>query len=67
MLGIIAGVPGALAVMKAISGVVFGLSPIDGISLTIAVLLVSVTGVVASIGPARRAARLDPVNALRME
>lgn len=67
VLGIIAGVPGALAVMKAISGVVFGLSPIDGISLTIAVLLVSVTGFVASIGPARRAARLDPVNALRME
>ncbi len=67
ILGILVGVPGALVVMKAISGLVFGLSPLDGISLAIAVLILAVTSLAASIGPARRAARLDPVIALRLE
>jgi ABC-type antimicrobial peptide transport system permease subunit len=67
ILGIIVGVPGALAVMKAISGMVFGLSPIDGVSLGVAALILVGGGIVASIGPASRAARLDPVRALRVE
>ncbi len=67
ILGIIVGVPGALAVMKATSGMVFGLSPIDGVSLGVAVLILAGVGIVATIGPASRAARLDPVRALRLE
>jgi predicted permease len=67
LLGILIGVPGALAVMKALSGMVFGLSPVDGVSVAVAVLILAGVGVAASAGPALRASRLDPVRALRME
>lgn len=67
LIGVILGVPGALAVMKAISGLVFGLPPIDGVSLAVAAVILSITGIAASVGPAWRAARFDPVNALRLE
>jgi ABC-type antimicrobial peptide transport system permease subunit len=67
LLGILIGVPGALAVMKALSSMVFGLSPVDGVSVAVAVLILAGAGVAATAGPALRAARLDPVRALRVE
>jgi predicted permease len=65
--GVIVGIPGAIAVMKAISSMVFGLSPVDPASLAIAALVLAATGIAASAVPAWRAARLDPVSALRVE
>jgi len=65
--GVLLGLPGALAVMKAISGMVFGLSPADPVSLGIAAAVLCVTGILAGAVPAWRAAHLDPVEALRVE
>ena len=48
-IGIAIGVPGAVAVMKTVGGMVFGLSPIDPVSLGAAVLVLSLTGIAASV------------------
>ena len=64
--GVILGTPCVLVVMKAISRLVFGLAPIDWTSVAVAVLILSVTGILASLAPAWRAAHLDPVEALRV-
>jgi ABC-type lipoprotein release transport system permease subunit len=53
--------------MKAVGGMLFGLPPIDPVSLGAAALALSLTGTAASVAPAWRAARLDPVRALRVE
>jgi ABC-type antimicrobial peptide transport system permease subunit len=65
--GVVVGLPGALTVMKAVSGLVFGLSPIDWASVAIAVLVLCVTRILASVAPAWRAAYVDPVEALRVQ
>jgi ABC-type antimicrobial peptide transport system permease subunit len=67
LIGILIGIPGAVAVMKAVGGMLFGLPPIDPVSLGAAALALSLTGTAASVAPAWRAARLDPVRALRVE
>lgn len=65
--GLILGLPGSLVVMKAISTMVFGLSPIDPMSLGVAASVLFVTGIAASVAPAWRAAHLDPLEALRVQ
>jgi len=49
------------------SGLVFGVSPYDPLTLVAAVLVLLIVGVTASAGPARRASRVDPMVALRQE
>jgi predicted permease len=65
--GVIVGIPGAVALMKAISSMLFGLSPVDPASLAMAAIVLAITGIAASAAPAWRAAHLDPVSALRVE
>jgi ABC-type antimicrobial peptide transport system permease subunit len=67
LFGVIVGVPGAVALMKAFSSMLFGLSPVDPGSLAIAAFVLAITGIAASAAPAWRAAHLDPVSALRVE
>jgi ABC-type antimicrobial peptide transport system permease subunit len=43
----------------------FGMTPRDPLTFTIAVLALLLAGLVAGWFPARRAARIDPVSALR--
>lgn len=66
-IGVVVGLPGAMAVMKAISGMVFGLSPMDPASLVVAAALLIATCLAASVVPACRAANVGPVTALRVE
>jgi putative ABC transport system permease protein len=49
------------------SGLMFGVSPYDPLTLVAAVLVLVIVGVTASAGPARRASRVDPMVALRQE
>jgi predicted permease len=66
-LGIAVGVIGARAMTRLLAGLVFGVSTADPLAfLGVIVLLVSVA-LVASWLPARRAARVDPLLALRSE
>jgi predicted permease len=66
-LGVVVGLAGAVAVTRVLSALLFGVSPVDPASLLAAAGLLAVVGVLASWLPARRAAGLDPVRALRAE
>jgi len=67
LVGVLAGLAGAVALSRAIGSLLFELSPTDPLTLgSMAVLLASVA-LLASYLPARRATRLDPLIALRSE
>jgi len=66
-IGIVIGIPGAVAVLRLLSRIVFVLPPVDLASLSIAAALLILSGLAASFIPAWRAARLDPMRALRVE
>jgi ABC-type antimicrobial peptide transport system permease subunit len=65
--GILAGLAGSLASVKLLSGLVRNVSTFDVYSFLAVTAVVFVTGLFASFWPARRAARVDPVTALRDE
>jgi predicted permease len=69
--GIVIGVPVALATARAVSDalsdLLFGVKPIDAISLVLAVTVMVTVAVLASYLPARRAAHIEPMAALRSE
>ncbi len=67
MVGVGAGLLAAVALTRLISGMLFGLSAHDPLTyLGVTILFVSVA-TVASLVPARRAMRVDPLVALRYE
>jgi predicted permease len=67
MIGVCIGLPVGLAATRAIRGRLFGVGPIDVPTLGVAVIVLLVTAIVASYLPARRAARVGPLEALRAE
>jgi ABC-type antimicrobial peptide transport system permease subunit len=66
-IGLAAGTLMALAAAQAARSMLFGLKPYDAATLGIAGAILAAVTVVASYVPARRAARLEPVTALREE
>ena len=65
--GIVAGLAGAFAASRLISGLLFEVKPADPVTfVTIAILMAGVA-LSASYMPARRAASVDPIAALRTE
>jgi predicted permease len=65
--GLTAGVIIALWAGRAASTLLFGLQPYDPVSMLAAVALLAAIALAASYGPARRAAALEPMVALRDE
>ncbi len=65
--GILLGVPAALGTMRLLRALLFGISETDVTTFTVAALVFLVVGVTAGLRPAWRAARVDPVHALRVE
>jgi predicted permease len=65
--GLVIGLGGAAAGSRLLGAVLFGLEPIDPGSYAAAVALVIVVVVAASWAPARRALRIDPARALRVD
>jgi hypothetical protein len=61
------GLAGALALGRFVRGVMFGIAPSDPLTLTIATAVLVGACVLALLLPARRAAGVDPMEALRVE
>jgi ABC-type antimicrobial peptide transport system permease subunit len=66
-IGVVVGVPLAILVAKALTSALYGVKPYDALSYALAVLGVALVALVASMIPARRAASIDPLTALRAE
>jgi putative ABC transport system permease protein len=67
VVGLLAGLPLAAGGGRLISSILFGVSPWDALTLTFAILTLSVLGLSAAFIPAWRASRIDPLIALRRE
>ena len=67
LIGIIPGLIGAWAAGHAVRSFLFGVKPLDPASLAAAVAVLLLTGLFAAWWPARRAASIDPMQALRAE
>jgi predicted permease len=67
LIGLAAGVALALATARTAASMLFALKPTDTLTYLLAALSLSAVAAVASFLPARRAARLDPMVALRNE
>ncbi len=67
VLGIAIGLPVVLALARLTQSLIYGIEPRDPVSIALAVGALLVVAVVAAWLPARRAARVDPMVALRHE
>jgi putative ABC transport system permease protein len=65
--GLVVGLAGAAVVTRVLQRFLFGVTPTDPIVFAIVTLLLMTVGLVAAWLPARRAANVDPMVALRCE
>jgi predicted permease len=66
-IGTVLGVAGAFSAVRLVRSMLFGVAPDDTVSIGVAVLLLVGCALVAALIPSARAARLEPVVALRQE
>jgi len=64
--GTMCGLIASLAITRAIAGLLYDVSPLDPIVFVGVSVLLAASGFVASVIPARRATRVDPIVALRV-
>jgi putative ABC transport system permease protein len=67
VIGLAVGLVGAAAVGRLLSGLVFGITPTDPVTFVAVSVLLILVAAAACYVPARRAARIDPVVALKYE
>jgi putative ABC transport system permease protein len=66
-IGIALGLAGSAAIARGLSSLLFGVSPLDPITLAAAILLLGSVALAACYLPARRATRVDPLLVLKAE
>jgi putative ABC transport system permease protein len=67
VVGIVIGTAGAIVMTRPLHSLLFQVSPTDPLTLGLVASATAALGVVASYLPARRAVRVDPMEALRAE
>lgn len=65
--GVVVGVCAAAVLMQLMKSLLFGISPLDPVTYAVVPLVLVASAILASYFPARRAASIDPVDALRAE
>jgi len=67
IVGLIVGLLLGLGVAKVSASMLYGVSPVDPVSIVVTVALLGAASLLAGYIPARRAAKIDPMEALRYE
>jgi putative ABC transport system permease protein len=67
LIGVTVGLAGALALTRTLESLLFGVTPTDPLTFAAVILLLVAASLLACYIPARRAARVDPMVALRYE
>jgi ABC-type antimicrobial peptide transport system permease subunit len=67
VIGVIIGLGAATGVMRLMESQLFGITPLDPVTYAAVPLVLVIAAVLASYLPARRAAAVDPVEALKAE
>jgi ABC-type antimicrobial peptide transport system permease subunit len=67
IMGILLGSFALFAAVRLVQGMLYGVSPYDPATLAIAAALLTAVAMFAAFVPARRAASVDPMQALRTE
>ena len=65
--GLTIGILLSLALMRGLQGLLYEVAPADPLTIAAVALTLLLVSAVACLGPARRAMRIDPVQALRFE
>jgi predicted permease len=65
--GIVLGLAGAAAATRYLHGMLFGVTPLDTMTFVVVALLFVAVAMLAAFVPARRATKVDPLEALRCE
>ena len=65
--GLAIGIVAALALGRVVAGLVYGITPTDPATLVAVALFLAAVAILATYLPARSAARVDPMLALRAE
>jgi predicted permease len=67
VVGLIIGTLAAAAVTRYVAQMLYGLTPTDPLTMGLAVIVLAAVAILAGYIPARRAARIDPIECLRSE
>jgi len=67
LIGVGLGLIAAAAAGRVVQAMLFGVSPLDAVAITLAPAVILSLAITATVIPARRAARVDPIVALRAE
>ncbi|MGD0220560.1 MAG: ABC transporter permease, partial [Acidimicrobiales bacterium] len=65
IMGLAAGLVGAFALTRVLKSLLFNVSALDPVALSVACVLMTLIGILAAWIPARRASRVDPMTVLR--
>jgi putative ABC transport system permease protein len=67
LIGVFLGIAGAVALSRVLSGLLYGVEPLDPFTYVVAAALSMVIAAVACVWPARRVTQIQPMIALRNE
>jgi putative ABC transport system permease protein len=67
VVGLVAGIAGSAGLTRLLGGMLYRVRPLDPVVLGGVALLLAAVALLASYLPARKAAKIDPVTALRVE